>query len=122
MHKIKIIFFDIDDFKRINDEQGHLEGDRVLRFVAKTLLAVFPPVRYRVFRIGGDEFAVISEKTKESELIEALIKLRDIFEAKSDICVSKGYSIILDGDLKNAFKIADEMLYADKASRKKSSG
>lgn len=113
-----IMIFDVDNFKEINDTKGHFEGDSVLKHVAKALLTVFPPPKYSVYRIGGDEFAVLTENTTELQLIEAMLELRNVLEKDSDITISKGYSII-QGNVKTAFKNADEMLYADKASRKK---
>ena len=112
-----IVVFDVDDFKMINDNEGHLEGDEVLKFVAQSIKSVFKAPMHSVYRIGGDEFAVISRNTSEKDIIELLIKLRKIMGEKSDIRLSNGYSVI-QGDVLTAFKEADEMLYADKASRK----
>ena len=49
---------DIDNFKQINDEHGHLEGNNVLRCVARSLTAACRQGDY-VARMGGDEFVVI---------------------------------------------------------------
>ncbi|MBQ7986640.1 MAG: hypothetical protein IJ304_05185, partial [Clostridia bacterium] len=65
----------------------------------------------------GDEFAVISRNTSERQIIERLIELRAVMGENSNIRLSNGYSVI-QGDIRAAFKNADEMLYADKASRK----
>lgn len=116
-HVMGIILFDIDNFKEINDTKGHLAGDDTLKFFANTLMRVFPSPKNNVYRIGGDEFAVISRNTNETEIIESLINLRKILEKESDIRLSNGYSII-NGNIKSAFKYADEMLYADKFSKK----
>ncbi len=112
-----IMIFDIDNFKEINDTRGHLAGDAVLKLVAKALTSVFYSPQYSVYRIGGDEFAVIAKNTTEIQLIESMLYLRNVLEKDSDIRLSKGYSII-QGSFNAAFKNADEMLYADKASRK----
>ncbi len=112
-----MILFDVDDFKMFNDTKGHLMGDKVLQKVAKTLLEVFPEPKYKTFRIGGDEFSVISENVSENEIIKKLLILKKQLENESDIRLSKGYSIIKD-DIDEAFKYADEMLYADKMSKK----
>lgn len=112
-----IILFDIDDFKKINDTKGHYAGDEVLKFVAKTLMLVFSPSRCDVYRIGGDEFAVLARGTTESEIIQWLIALKRTLENESDIRLSNGYSVIKD-DIDLAFKHADEMLYVDKTSHK----
>lgn len=112
-----IVLFDIDDFKKINDTKGHLEGDVVLKNVAKTLVSVFSSHKYTVYRIGGDEFAVIAEDITERQLISSMIKLSRVMERSGDVRLSKGYSII-QGSVKAAFKNADEMLYADKESKR----
>ena len=53
-----IIFFDLNDFKEINDVQGHQAGDACLQGVARAIFHVFAPVG-SCYRIGGDEFCVI---------------------------------------------------------------
>ena len=53
-----LIIIDVDSFKSINDTYGHAEGDAILKSVAALLVNAFRSVDY-VFRIGGDEFAVI---------------------------------------------------------------
>ena len=112
-----IILFDVDDFKIINDTKGHLAGDLVLKNVAKLLLEIFSSCQYRVFRIGGDEFLVLAENVSEDEIIENLILIKTRFERNGEISLSKGYSLIKDSPEK-AFRYADEMLYADKLSKK----
>jgi diguanylate cyclase (GGDEF)-like protein len=56
--KFSLAIVDLDDFRRINESQGHVGGDRVLVGVAATLSAGLRRTD-RVFRIGGDEFAVL---------------------------------------------------------------
>jgi diguanylate cyclase (GGDEF)-like protein len=56
--RVALLMVDIDHFKRINDTHGHAAGDEVLRVVAQTM-ATEVRVFDRVFRIGGEEFAVL---------------------------------------------------------------
>lgn len=112
-----IILFDIDDFKMINDTKGHLAGDEILIKTARILFEVFPEPKYRVFRIGGDEFAVLSKNASEHEIIRRLLSLKRRLKEDGNISLSKGYSIIKDTP-EEAFRYADEMLYADKQSKK----
>ncbi|MEN1417360.1 diguanylate cyclase, partial [Pseudomonas aeruginosa] len=51
--------FDVDKFKNINDTFGHLLGDEVLMKVVKILKSQIPVDKGKVYRFGGDEFAVI---------------------------------------------------------------
>lgn len=55
---IAFCFLDIDDFKYINDNYGHLAGDKILLMIARTLKSNLRPAD-KVFRWGGDEFALI---------------------------------------------------------------
>lgn len=115
---IAIMLFDIDDFKQINDTCGHLEGDRVLKQCAKMLDEVFSYSGCIVYRIGGDEFAVISVGASEERIISALLEIRKR-ENIMGFRVSKGYALF-DGkeEFSKVFRRADEMLYADKKSKK----
>jgi diguanylate cyclase (GGDEF)-like protein len=70
-----LVLIDLDDFKRVNEEFGHLEGDRLLAEVGAALLA---EIRGEdpVFRQGGDEFAVIAPETNGEEAEEVAARLR----------------------------------------------
>lgn len=74
-----LILIDLDDFKRVNDEEGHPAGDEVLRSVA---LAAAGVARQGdcVARIGGDEFAVIAPGAGPSGALRLLRDLRDAIE------------------------------------------
>jgi diguanylate cyclase (GGDEF)-like protein len=56
--RLALLMFDIDHFKRINDEHGHLAGDTVLREIAARLPEVLPQ-EHLFARYGGEEFAVL---------------------------------------------------------------
>lgn len=116
---LAIILFDIDNFKQINDTEGHLEGDRILKACAKMLTEIFANYECCVYRIGGDEFAVIFEDIHEDSIIDALLKIKEHEEKHQDFRLSKGYSLAQGRkDFNKMFSLADEMLYADKNSKK----
>lgn len=64
--RIGVLFIDLDDFKTINDTQGHAAGDRVLQRVAMTLLNATRGCD-TVCRLGGDEFAILLERVNQDE-------------------------------------------------------
>lgn len=57
-HPLAVAFLDLDDFKRLNDRQGHQAGDRALVAVADCLVGSLRNTD-RLARLGGDEFAVL---------------------------------------------------------------
>jgi diguanylate cyclase (GGDEF)-like protein len=61
-----VLFIDLDDFKVINDTQGHAAGDRILQRVGMTLLNATRGCD-TVSRLGGDEFAVLLERVNQDE-------------------------------------------------------
>jgi diguanylate cyclase (GGDEF)-like protein len=71
VHRVLLVMIDLDGLKRINDRDGHIQGDALLREFAR-LLRTLCDARTTVFRLGGDEFAVLSEVDSEARLRAAL--------------------------------------------------
>ena len=114
-----LILFDVDNFKKINDTYGHMAGDKILKTVVFMLEDLFSEKGYSLYRIGGDEFAVITENISEQEIIDKLLEVRQCENEQGKLRSSKGYSMINKSErFDDAFVKADEMLYADKASKK----
>jgi len=119
-----IIVCDMDNFKTINDTWGHLEGDRALKLIANALMKVSQAYQSEVFRIGGDEFVIITD-TSESGLADRVcdavkkeldgIDFRDDF----DIRMSMGVSLY-DGSctISELINGADKKLYQAKKKQK----
>ena len=96
-------------------------GDEVLVLAADRLCEVFADKCHTVYRLGGDEFLVISQNTSEDDLVALLLQLKDVELAHADFRLSKGYSFVQmkePGCFNTAFDNADKMLYADKNSKK----
>jgi diguanylate cyclase (GGDEF)-like protein len=71
---------DIDHFKAINDTYGHAVGDQVLKFLAAELSR---QAAGRVYRYGGEEFAVIYESGAYEQVLDNLDDLRDAVSHKT---------------------------------------
>jgi len=71
---ITIAMMDVDDFKEINDSEGHAKGDQVLAELAG--LMSYVRSQDRAYRVGGDEFALIMPETGPDEAGTALERLR----------------------------------------------
>jgi diguanylate cyclase (GGDEF)-like protein len=63
--EVALVLFDLDDFKRFNDEGGHATGDAVLAQVARAAARVVRAGE-ELFRVGGDEFAVVVDGGAEA--------------------------------------------------------
>ena len=84
--RFSLVLVDLDEFKRINDRQGHLEGDRLLREVA-SVLANSSRERDVLARHGGDEFCIVAPETSEQEAAGLALRLET---AVSDLRVDGG--------------------------------
>ncbi|GAA0700983.1 hypothetical protein GCM10009104_32610 [Marinobacterium maritimum] len=113
---------DIDFFKRINDQLGHLAGDRVLRLVAKVLRQNLRGTDF-IARFGGEEFVILFPSTSAEEALQATEKLRvsvqdSPFNFKGEpveVTLSFGVAEVQDGDdLESLFSRADKALYRAK--------
>lgn len=120
-----LLVIDIDHFKRINDEFGHLLGDKVLRAVTQILRSSSAP-RGVASRIGGEEFALLlpecgldAAAAVAEQLREAVSKLRlrrtDSHQYLGDVTVSIGVAYAGSGAaLERLLERADAALYAAK--------
>lgn len=118
---VAIIVMDMDRFKGINDTWGHSMGDEVLRQAANFISGCFSDEGSTVYRIGGDEFAVIAVGGREDELSGKLEAVGADHSGAIPYSISAGYSFI-DRSEKNpadqAFARADAMMYSRKTQKK----
>lgn len=111
-----VVIFDIDHFKRLNDQQGHLEGDRLLQGVAK-LLDDSARETDIVSRYGGEEFVVVMPQTGLEEASIFAERLRATIERELPLTVSGGVTTVLDGDTADSLlSRADAALYRAKSA------
>lgn len=125
-HPYAILFLDIDEFKRLNDELGHAAGDRVLAVMAQRLLAAVRPGDL-VVRYGGDEFVIVVDDVSPPQLARLARRLRTTLAAPlevagqwRDISVSIGRAL---GDTTRpataVLDEADRAMYRSKLARRR---
>jgi diguanylate cyclase (GGDEF)-like protein len=111
-----LAMLDIDHFKRVNDNYGHLIGDEVLLLLARLMRACFR-FHDQLYRFGGEEFVVLMRCNSEDEAAAALERLRlavyeYVFPQVGAITISIGFSEIKPGDTPSgAFERADRAVY-----------
>jgi diguanylate cyclase (GGDEF)-like protein len=121
--RLGLLVFDLDDFKAINDQIGHLAGDAVLTDVAQRIRGVVRSADVAC-RIGGDEFAVILPESGLEEAdqlyrrLQAELSARPIVHA-GRLLISAGVADLRPQDDTVAlFQRADEALYRAKGAGK----
>jgi len=72
---VVLAYIDLDNFKSVNDKEGHQRGDEILQIIAHIMKATFRASDL-IARIGGDEFAVILPNTAANEAHEVLERFR----------------------------------------------
>ena len=111
---------DIDHFKRVNDNHGHLIGDEVLLLLSRLMRASFR-FHDRLYRFGGEEFVVLLRCASDSHARRAFERLRAAteryaFPQVGRITVSIGFTDVRMGDNPGvAFERADKAVYWAKA-------
>jgi diguanylate cyclase (GGDEF)-like protein len=123
-HVFSLAYLDIDDFKHVNDSQGHLEGDRLLIEVAKCLKISLRKTDTAA-RLGGDEFACLFPETNQENANIAFENVSDMLKKHMkehgwDVTFSAGlvtFETIPD-DIKEALNAADELMYSVKNGEK----
>lgn len=122
-----LAFFDIDNFKGINDTYGHLEGDRALVGVAKSCKSVFCSDEDIICRFGGDEFCIYS-RNSDRDSFEHNIQVVQSKVRKLEICGENPISISVGivvatptlSSIQTLLDVADMTLYVVKEHGKNS--
>ena len=122
---ISLIMGDIDNLKFINDSFSHEEGDKALKFIAKSLVAVVE--KGTVVRLGGDEFLIILPNSDENEVNIIMERIHSYVSEKAkflyQVSISLGAATALDNktSLEDAEKQAENNMYKQKLYSKPSS-
>jgi diguanylate cyclase (GGDEF)-like protein len=118
--KLTLIVFDLDDFKSINDQVGHLAGDRVLSQAADRLREAVRSVDVAC-RIGGDEFAVIMPESSATDGEQLFRRVHNSMRGtalgpdEQRLRLSGGIAELVHGDTPaSLFERADAALYRAK--------
>ena len=111
-----LMILDIDNFKHLNDERGHLHGDQVLKSVA-SILDENVRETDTLTRFGGEEFVIVMPNTGLEGASILGERLRRIIAEKVSITLSGGVAAALDGDnAQTMLGRADAALYSAKAA------
>jgi diguanylate cyclase (GGDEF)-like protein len=123
---VSVLMLDIDHFKSVNDSYGHQVGDKVIQYLAQSMVSNLRSFDI-VGRLGGEEFALILPEPSSADALKIANRLREIIE-QSDaaesatgkpihITVSIGVASMKEGDpsFSNLLGKADEALYDAKS-------
>ena len=121
---LTLVYFDLDDFKPVNDTQGHAAGDRLLQEVARSMTAEIRSIDVAA-RLGGDEFALLLPETAPDAARGAVAKVHQrLLEAmrreRWPVTFSIG-AVTFSSPLASAeemIKLADQTMYEVKQSGK----
>jgi diguanylate cyclase (GGDEF)-like protein len=111
--------FDFDNFKELNDTQGHVEGDKLLQQLGELLRAsiraIDIPARY-----GGEEFTIILPETQHDHAHSFAERLRETVQDKFPTTISIGIATCLNASVspETLLKEADKALYVAKRNGK----
>lgn len=111
-----VVIFDIDHFKQVNDQQGHLFGDRVLQELARLFDETVRETDM-VARYGGEEFVIVMPHTDIAGACVFAERLRARVESQLAITVSGGVAAAQEGDTQETLVArADTALYSAKTA------
>jgi diguanylate cyclase (GGDEF)-like protein len=124
---LSVLMLDVDGFKEINDEHGHVEGDRLLAAIGATLQRALRTTDVKC-RYGGDEFLIILPDTPEhaahhvaDHLRQTIVRVEVPGSNSRIACqVSVGVGVAASGELDPVAVVrrADKELYENKQARK----
>ena len=113
-----VLMLDLDNFKRLNDNHGHVEGDRALAQVAK-ILSEHKRTGDVVARYGGEEFVMFLAGANDGRARQVAERLRSVIETNTPVTVSIGCAAQVDNEaVEGVIRRADERLRLAKRTGK----
>ena len=110
---LAVVFADLNGLKQVNDNDGHVAGDMLLKDAAGIFKKVF--FDGEIYRAGGDEFMAIVTDISEEELEKRIEKLKKYSETDGNVSFSLGYCYdASDCNIRKAMSIADKSMYKNK--------
>ncbi|MFT5812994.1 MAG: diguanylate cyclase (GGDEF)-like protein [Psychroserpens sp.] len=118
-----VAMLDLDHFKKLNDEHGHLIGDNCLKFVGEAMQRKFDRRSDIVARFGGEEFIVVAQHDEQNGVLKKLEELREEivlhclpYDAHHFISVTISIGAVtanakFSGNIDDWIRLADEQLY-----------
>ncbi len=111
--RMGVVFADMNGLKQVNDHQGHLAGDQMLKNGAMILQSSF--VGAEIYRAGGDEFLVLVPDTDKADLEQKIGDMKKKSALFENVSFAAGYSLLnSSGDIRQALSEADARMYEDK--------
>jgi diguanylate cyclase (GGDEF)-like protein len=113
-----LFVIDLDGLKAINDEDGHVEGDKLLRDFATKLGGIADAT---CFRLGGDEFTILAQADREFLIREGLEDIERDLRASGYPKSGVSFGVCTSAEIESgvsALTAADERMYAHKQARK----
>lgn len=89
-----LMMIDVDNFKYINEEHGHLAGDKILYFLAQTIKAMIRTAD-KIYRYGGEEFAVVLSRCDETQAYAMADKIRAKIEQSNLVYLGKSVYVTI---------------------------
>jgi diguanylate cyclase (GGDEF)-like protein len=123
-HPFTFVYMDLDDFKTINDQFGHMEGDKALRIVADKIRMNLRKTDV-IARLGGDEFAFLLPETDQSNASRVVSKiqyelLNEMRKNNWQVTFSMGVLTCVEplNTVNEIVRMADDLMYSVKKNGK----
>ncbi|WP_111641507.1 GGDEF domain-containing protein [Marinimicrobium alkaliphilum] len=122
-HPLTLVVCDVDHFKSINDQHGHLAGDRILKVIARELRKRLREVDF-IARYGGEEFVILMPETDAEQAWHVMEDIRETLASAKfrfqgeqlQITLSAGLAPIAPADTaESLFERADSAMYRAKS-------